>query len=69
MIPFNKLNKKFFILKCGFSLCSLYKYGIKICIIIPSSGLNDISSIPLAAKGIEVNNKLNKLINQSSIIV
>jgi hypothetical protein len=36
---------------------------------MPSSGFNVISNIPLAANGIDVNIKLNKDTNQSSIIV
>ena len=69
MTPLNKLNINLLIVKIGFSLCSLYKNGINNSTIFPSSGFNVISKIPLTPNGREVNNKLYKVINQSSIIV
>ena len=56
-------------MKIGFSLFSKYKKGSINFTISPSLGLTSWSSKALAPKGKEVNNKLNKVINQSSIIV
>ena len=69
MAPFNKFRRKFLIVNIGLSLCSLYKKGINTSTIFPSSGLIDTSKIHLPASGIDVNNKLYKEMNQSSIIV
>ena len=68
-MPLNKLIIIFLMQKMGFSFCSLYKKGINKSTILPSSGLKVTSKIPLTPNGKEVNTKLYKDINKSSIIV